>query len=128
MSVRRSIVVASSVVAASCLAGCSTAPKPLVVACTMEQDQIDVVRLDLLRGQATLLSVSPALAGTAHASPTEFEVLFQPGPEGATQLLIKINRYSFRATRELGPHAGETGAVPDSRSTGTCERYKAKPL
>ena len=127
MSVRRSIVLASFVVAASCLAGC-TAPKPLVVGCTMEQDQIDVVRLDLLRGQATLLSVSPALAGTAHASPTEFEVLFQPGPEGATRLLIKINRYSFRATRELGPHAGETGAVPDSRSTGTCERYKAKPL
>ena len=128
MSVRRSIVLVSLVVAASCVAGCTMAPKPLVVACTMEQDQIDVVRLDLGQGQATLLSVSPALAGTAHASPTEFEVLFQPGPEGATRLLIKINRYSFRATRELGPHAGETGAAAASHSTGTCERYKAKPL
>lgn len=128
MSVRRSIVLVSLVVAASCVAGCSMAPKPLVVACTMEKDQIDVVRLDLGQGQATLLSVSPALAGTAHASPTEFEVLFQPGPEGATQLLIKINRYSFRATRELGPHVGETGAIAGSHLTGTCERYKAKPL
>jgi hypothetical protein len=128
MSVRRSIVVASFVVAASCVAGCRTPPKPLTVACTMGQDQIDVVRIDLHQGQATLLSVSPALAGTAHASPTEFEVLFQPGPDGAPRLLIKINRYSFRATRELGPHTGETGAVAGSHSTGTCERYRAKPL
>jgi hypothetical protein len=94
----------------------------------MEKDQIDVVRLDLGRGQATLLSVSPALAGTAHASPTEYEVLFQPGPDGASQLLIKINRYSFRATRELGPRAAEAAAVAGQRSTGICERYKAKPL
>lgn len=93
MRVRDSIVLASFVVAASCVAGCNTPPKPLFVACTMEKDQIDVVRLDLARGQATLLSVSPALPGTAHASPTEYEVLFRPGPDGASQLLIKINRY-----------------------------------
>jgi|SRR5688572_23393641 len=98
------------------------------VMCTTERDQIDVVRSDMHRGQATLLSVSPPLAGTARASPTEYEVLFQPGPEGASRLLLKINRYTFRATRERGPHAPEGAAVPDSRSTGTCERYKAKPL
>jgi hypothetical protein len=94
----------------------------------MEGDRIDVVRLELARGQATLLSVSPALAGTAHASPTEYEVLFQPGPDGASQLLIKINRYSFRATRELGPQAGEATATPGPRSTGRCERYRGSPL
>ena len=127
MRVRDSIVWASFVVAASGGAGCA-APKPLVVACTMEKDQIDVVRLDLARGQATLLSVSPALAGTAHASPTEYEVLFQPGPDGASQLLIKINRYSFRATRELKPQAAEAAVITDQRSTGTCDRQKAKPL
>ena len=128
MRVRDGILLASFVVAASSVCGCDTAPKPLVVTCTMEKDQIDVVRLDLARGQATLLSVSPALAGTAHASPTEYEVLFQPGPDGASQLLIKINRYSFRATRELGPQAGEPAATAGPRSTGTCERHKAKPL
>jgi hypothetical protein len=128
MRVRDGIVLASFVVAASCVAGCDTAPKPVVVACTMKKDQIDVVRLDLGRGQATLLSVSPALAGTARALPTEYEVLFQPGPDGASQLLIKINRYSFRATRELGPQAAEAAAVAGSRSTGICERYKGKPL
>lgn len=125
MRVRDSIVFASIVVAASCLAGC-TAPKPLDVACRMEKDQVDVLRLDLARGQATLLSVSPALAGTAHASATEYELVFQPGPDGASRLLIKINRYSFRATRELGP--AEPAAVAGSRSTGTCERYKGRPL
>jgi hypothetical protein len=72
-------------------------PKPVVVACTMEQEHMDVMRLDLRRGQATLLSVSPALTGTAHATPTEYEVLFQPGPDGASRLLIKINRDTFRA-------------------------------
>ena len=128
MRVRDGIVLAAFVVAASCVAGCEMPPKPLVVACTMEKDQVDVVRLDLARGQATLLSVSPALAGTAHASPTEYEVLFQPGPDGASQLLIKINRYSFRATRELGPQTAEAAAVARQRSTGTCERYKGKPL
>ncbi len=128
MRVRDSLVLASFVVAATCVAGCNAAPKPLVVACTMDKDQIDVVRLDLARGQATLLSVSPALAGTAHASPTEYEVLFQPGPDGASQLLIKINRYSFRATRELGPQAAEAAAAAGPRSTGRCERYKGRPL
>ena len=127
MRVRDSIVWASFVVAASCVAGCA-APKPLDVACRMEKDQIDVVRLDLARGQATLLSVSPALAGTARASPTEYEVLFQPGPDGASKLLIRINRYSFRATRELGPQAAEAATVAGPRSTGTCERYKGRPL
>ena len=63
MKVRDSIVWASFVVAASGVARCP-APKPLDVACRMEKDQIDVVRLDLARGQATLLSVSAALAGT----------------------------------------------------------------
>lgn len=128
MRVRDGIVLASFVAAASSAAGCDTAPKPLVVACTMEKDQIDVVRLDLARGQATLLSVSPALPGTAQASPTEYEVVFRPGPNGASQLLIKINRYSFRATRELGPQAAEAAAIAGQRSTGTCERHKAKPL
>jgi hypothetical protein len=128
MRVRDGIVLASFVVAAGSVAGCGMAPKPLVVACTMEKDQIDVVRLDLARGQATLLSVSPALAGTAHATPTEYEVLFQPGPAGASRLLIKINRYSFRATRELGPQAGEAATTVGPRSTGTCQRYKGTPL
>ena len=128
MRVRDGIVVASLVVAATSVAGCGMAPKPLVVACTMEKGQIDVVRLDLARGQATLLSVSPALAGTAHASPTEYEVVFQPGPDGASRLLIKINRYSFRATRELGPQVGEAAAIAAQRSTGTCERHRGRPL
>ena len=128
MSVRGNIVLASVVVAASGAAGCNMAPQPLVVACTMEKDQIDVLRLDLRKGHATLLSVSPALAGTAHASPTEYEALFQPGPDGASRLVIKINRYTFRATRELGSHAAEAAATAAPRSTGTCERFKAKPL
>ena len=128
MRVRDGFVLVSFVVAAGSVGGCDMAPKPLVVACTMEKGQIDVVRLDLARGQATLLSVSPALAGTAHASPTEYEVLFQPGPDGASRLLIKINRYSFRATRELEPPAAEATAIAAQRSAGTCERHKGKPL
>ena len=124
MSVRGGIFFASLIGLSSCLAGCSMAPKPVVAKCTMDGDQIDVVSLDPARGQATLLSVSPPLAGTAHASPTEYEALFQPGPDGASRWLIKINRYTFRATREVGADGGVV--VP--QSTGTCERYKGKPL
>ena len=126
MSVRDSIVLASFIVTASCAAGCTVAPKPLVVSCTMQGDQIDVISLDMNLGHATLLSVAPSLAGTARASPTEFEALFQPGPDGATRLLIKINRYSFRATRELGSQGAEGTA--GLRSSGTCERYRGRPL
>jgi hypothetical protein len=89
-------------------------------------DQIDVVSLDLATGRATLLSVAPPLTGTAQATQTEYEALFQPGPEGAPRLAIKINRYSFRARREPGPHGAD--AASGSHPAGTCERYKGRPL
>ena len=127
MRVRKRFVLGSLVVSAS-LAGCNPAPKPLTVACKTEKDQLDVVRLDLRQGQATLLSISPALTGTASASPTEYEATFQPGPDGASRLVIKINRYTLRGTRELGAPAGAAAATEGSRSTGTCERFTAKPL
>jgi hypothetical protein len=127
MRVRKGFVLASLAVSAS-LTGCNPAPKPLTVACTTEKDQIDVVRLDLRQGQATLLSVSPALTGKAAASPTEYEATFQPGPDGASRLVIKINRYTLRGTRELGTPAGAAAPAEGSRSTGICERFTAKPL
>ena len=96
------------------------APKPLMVKCTMDGGQVDVVSLDLAQGRATLLSVSPALIGTSHTTPTEYEVQFEPGPEGAARLHIKINRYSLRATRESATGAGAL--------SGTCARFTGRPL
>ena len=122
------VVLASLVALAACTAGCSMAPKPLMLKCTMEGDQIDVVSLDLARGQARLLSVAPPLTGTSHTTETEYEVMFQPGPEGAPRLHIKINRYSFRAMREPGRHGAGAADATGSHSTGTCERYKGRPL
>jgi len=109
------------------VSGCS-GPKPLVVACTMDKDHVDMVALDARTGHATLLSVSPALTGTVHATPTEYEAVFQPGPEGVARLVIKINRYTLRATREAGARSSETGATMSGSMTGTCVRSKAKPL
>jgi len=127
MTLRSRVVSIVLVVAASSAAGCE-AQKPLLVSCTTDANHIDVVGLDLRQQRATLLSVSPPLNGTAHASPTEYEVLFQPGPDGASRLLFKINRYTLRMTRELAPRATE-GATPASPpSTGVCERYRSKPL
>lgn len=126
MRVGQRLVVASFAGLSTVVAGCTMAPKPLMVKCTMEGDQIDVVSLDLARGQARLLSVAPALTGTSHTTETEYEALFQPGPEGAPRLHIKINRYSFRATREPGRRDAAAGAA--SHSTGTCERYRGRPL
>ena len=122
------IVLASLVALAASATGCTMAPKPLMLKCTSEGDQIDVVSLDLARGQARLLSVAPPLTGTSHATETEYEAMFQPGPEGARRLHLKINRYSFRATREPGRHSAGAAEATTSHSTGTCERYKGRPL
>ena len=127
MNVRNRVVPLTLAVWTGCLAGCTIA-KPLTVTCTCETGEIDVIGLDSKRGRATLLSVSPALTGSVKTSPTEYEVLFQPGPAGTPRLRLTINRYTFRATREPGAHAADSGAAGPSVSTGTCERYKAKPL
>jgi hypothetical protein len=127
MTARSRAVGIALVVAAGSAAGCEM-QKPLLVSCTTDPDHIDVVSLDLRQQRATLLSVSPPLNGTAHGSPTEYEVLFQPGPDGAPRLLIKINRYTLRMTRELAPRAAEGTAPTSPPSTGVCERYKTKPL
>jgi hypothetical protein len=127
MPVKRTTAMMGLVVAVGSASGCQV-EKPLLVSCTTDKDRVDVVGLDPLRGRATLLSVSPPLTGTAHASPTEYEVLFQPGPDGASRLLLKINRYTYRVTREEGAPAAQSGAGTTGSSTGTCERYKAKPL
>jgi hypothetical protein len=127
MDVRSRAAALAMGVWASCLAGCTVAP-PVTVTCTSEKDQIDIVGLHVSQGKATLLSVSPPLAGTVQASPTEYDVLFQPGPAGTPRLHLKINRYTFRMTREPGAHAADAGAAGPSVSTGTCERYRVKPL
>jgi hypothetical protein len=107
--------------------GCSLPPKPLIVSCKTAGDQMDVVDLDPAGGHATLLSVSPALSGTVHASPTEFDVVFQPGPDKTPRLRLRINRYTFRATRETGEQATDAAAA-GSQTVALCERFKAKPL
>ena len=127
MPVRGSIAALGLAVVASSAGGCQQ-QKLLLISCTTENDHIDVVGLDLLHQRAMLLSASPQLTGTAHGSPTEYEVLFEPGPAGAARLLLKINRYTHRVTRELGPRAAETAPGTAAPSTGTCERYRAKPL
>ena len=127
MHVDHRAVLAAVVVLAAC-AGCTMAPKPVIVKCTMEGDQVDVVSLEPGRGRATLLSVSPPLAGTSHVTPSEYEASFQPGPEGVPRLHIRINRYTLRATREPGRHAVGAVAGTGSPSSGTCERFKGKPL
>jgi hypothetical protein len=124
MTVRRGIRAAAVTVAAAIAAACDLS-KPVVVACTSENGQVlDVVRLNPLRGQATLVSVSPPLSGTVQSSPTEHDVVFQPGPDGSPRLRLRINRYTFRSMRELGAE-GAAGVTP---SPGLCERYKGKPL
>jgi hypothetical protein len=128
MHVDHRAVLATVVALAACATGCTMAPKPVIVKCTMEGDQVDVVSLEPARGRATLLSVSPPLEGTSHATPSEYEASFQPGPEGAPRLHIKINRYTLRATREPGRHGGGAAAGTGSHSNGTCERFKGKPL
>jgi hypothetical protein len=127
MTLRKTIAFAAFSVAAGCTIGCSMPAKPLIVSCTTDGNQIDIVSLDPSHGQATLLSVSPPLSGQVHVSPTQYEVVFQPGPEGTSRLLLKINRYSFRATRETGEPATAAG-THGSQTAGACERYKAKPL
>jgi hypothetical protein len=127
MTLRKTIAFAAFSVAAGCTIGCSMPAKPLLVSCTTDGNQIDIVSLDPSHGQATLLSVSPPLSGQVHVSPTQYEVVFQPGPEGTSRLLLKINRYSFRATRETGEPATAAG-THGSQTAGACERYKAKPL
>ena len=124
---RKIIAFAAFSVAACCTIGCSMPAKPLIVSCATDGNQIDVVSLDPSQGQATLLSVSPPLSGQVHVSPTQYEIVFQPGPEGTSRLMLTINRYTFRATRGTGEPAtaADTGG---SRRAGTCERYKAKPL
>ena len=128
MTLRETMALASVLAAASCAAGCTMAPKPLVVKCSINGDLIDVVSLDIVRGQATLLSVSPPVTGSVRATPSEYEILFQPGPDGAPRLSLRINRYTFRAAREVGSGAAPATAGSASVSTGTCERYKDKPL
>jgi hypothetical protein len=113
--------------AAGASGGCQV-QQPLLVSCTTDASHVDVIGLDLRRGRATLLSVSPPLTGTAHASPTEYEVLFQPGPDGASRLLLKINRYTLRVTREPRPRNAEPPQVTGESPTGTCDRYRGKPL
>ena len=127
MRLRKSIAFAAFSVAAGCTIGCSMPAKPLIVSCTTDGNQIDIVSLDPSHGQATLLSVSPPLSGQVHVSPTQYEVVFQPGPEGTSRLLLKINRYTFRATRENWRTCDSRGRsrFADRRR---CERYKAKPL
>jgi hypothetical protein len=127
MTLRKTIAFAAFSVAAGCTIGCSMPAKPLIVSCTTDGNQIDIVSLDPSHGQATLLSVSPPLSGQVHVSPTQYEVVFQPGPEGTSRLLLKINRYSFRATRETREPATAAG-THGSQTAGACERYKAKPL
>ena len=125
MNIRSRIVAMGLVVAATGTAGCEM-QKSLLVSCTTDKDHIDVISLDLRQQRATLLSASPPLTGTAHATPTEYEVLFQPGPDGTSRLQLKINRYTRRVTRESGPRTAEAAVV--APSTGTCDPYKAKPL
>ena len=127
MTLRKTIAFAAFSVAAGCTIGCSMPAKPLIVSCTTDGNQIDIVSLDPSHGHATLLSVSPPLSGQVHLSPTQYEVVFQAGPEGTSRLLLKINRYSFRATRETGEPATAAG-TGGSQTAGACERYKAKPL
>ena len=127
MRLRKSIAFAAFSVAAGCTIGCSMPPKPLIVSCATDGNQIDIVSLDPSQGQATLLSVSPPLSGQVHVSPTQYEIVFQPGPDRTARLLLRINRYTFRATRETGEPATAAGAA-GSQTAGTCERYKAKPL
>src|SRR5512145_2663518 len=102
MSGRKSLAFAALTLAAGGTIGCSMPPKPLIVRCTTESNLIDVVDLDPKNGRATLLSVSPPLTGQVHLTPTEYEVVFQPGPGQTSRLLLKINRYTFRAAREAG--------------------------
>ena len=128
MPFRRTVVAMGLVGAAAGVSGGCQVQQPLMVSCTTDSNHIDVIGLDLRQGRATLLSVSPPLTGTAHASPTEYEVLFQPGPDGASRLLLKINRYTLRVTREPRPRSAEPASVTAEPSTGTCDRYRGKPL
>ena len=117
---------AAFAVAAADTAACEIGQKPVIVSCTTQPDQIvDVVRLNLRQGHATLLSVSPPRTGAVHASPTEYDVTFEGGP-GASRLRLRINRYTMRSTREAG--GGGEAAAPVSAMPGLCERYRPKPL
>ena len=124
---RKSIVFAAFTLAAGCGIACSLPPKPLVIRCTTGSNQVDIVDLDPKRGQATLLSVSPPLSGRVHVSPTEYEVVFEPGPDRTSRLFLKINRYTFRAARDAGGPATDAAAA-GSQTAAVCERYKDKPL
>ena len=53
MHVQRSLVLATFVGALS-VAGCTMAPKPVIVKCTMEGDQIDVVSFEPARGRRSI--------------------------------------------------------------------------
>ena len=127
MRVKRGVAFVVFAAAVGGTVGCSLPPKPLIVSGKTDSNQLDVVDLDPAANRATLLSVSPALAGTVQASPTEFDVLFQPGPDKTPRLRLRINRYTFRAMREAGEPAADAGAA-GSPTVATCERFKAKPL
>lgn len=126
MTLNETLGLAAFAAVIGCTVGCTLPPKPLIVSCKSESDQVDVVDLDLARSKATLLSVSPPLSGTVQISPTEFDILFQPGPDQTPRLRLRINRYTFHVIREAGEPA--TGAPAGSSQAGLCERYKAKPL
>jgi hypothetical protein len=124
--IRRCLAAAATVSAAAAATACDL-QKPLMLACTTQPDQIiDVVRLSLQQGHATLLSVSPPRAGSVRVSPTEYAVTFEPGTEGAPRLRLTINRYTFRSIRLEG--GGGDAPAPGSALKGVCERYRGKPL
>jgi hypothetical protein len=126
--IRRFRAAVVGVCAAAALTACEAGQKPVMVACTTQPEQIlDVVRLNLRQGHATLLSVSPSRAGSVQVSPTEYDVTFEPGTDGAPRLRLRINRYTFRSTRQAGGGAGDAVAT-GSALIGVCERYRGKPL
>lgn len=119
---------AAVAVGAAMAAACEAGQKPVMVVCTSQPDQVvDVVRLSVRQGQATLLSVSPPRTGSVQASPTEYDVIFEAGPDGTSRLRLRINRYSSRSTRETGG-GGREATAPASAMPGLCERYRNKPL
>ena len=59
--------------------------------------------------------------------PPSWKSCFSQDPRALRNCGSEINRYSFLATRELGPQAAEAGGA-GRQSTVTCERYKGKPL
>ena len=108
---------------------CSAMPDvpPRTIRCETEGGILDVLRLNLLTGEAVLLSVSPVRTGKVEVRSSEYEVLFEAS-ETALGLWIRVNRYTGKGERELGsPPFGTLSLESENLfNLTTCELYNGE--